>query len=371
MQKILDKLYKRSETGSIRVWYAEIEGRKYRLHSGQLDGATVTSDWTLCTGKNKGRRNETTDEEQCKIEVEALYTKKLKRGYAREKGAVDKVKEEMIKPMLAHRYEDHSYKLNWDKPKYSQPKLDGVRAIGREDGLWSRKGEKIETVKHIIEPITKLARRHDVIFDGELYNHELRQDFNSITSLVRRQKQDPDHAKRVRTLVEYHVYDLIVPDLPFVKRFSLLQDILSELPFDFKMVKAVDTARVMNTLELDTLYGKYLEDGYEGQMVRVNTQYQHKRTDVLLKRKEFQDEEFEIVDFEEGRGNRSGMVGAVVLKLDKKRCFNAALMGTNDYRETIWLHRDQYVGMQATVKYFHKTPDGVPRFPVVKSIQKA
>ena len=83
--------------------------------------------------------------------------------------------------MLAHKYEDHKHRLDWDKPKYSQPKLDGIRAIGRPDGLWSRKGEPITTVPHIIEPIQKLARRYDVIFDGELYNHNLKDDFNYIS----------------------------------------------------------------------------------------------------------------------------------------------------------------------------------------------
>lgn len=362
-----EKLYKRDNTGKTRVWYAEIKGHKYRLHSGQLDGAIVTSEWTTCHTKNPHKINETTPQEQCRIEVEALYKKKLKRGYTTEEGDIDKVKEALIKPMLAHRYEDYHKKLDWTRPKYSQPKLDGIRAIGRKDGMWSRKGEPITSVPHIIEPIMKLAIRYEVAFDGELYNHELKDDFNSITSLVRRQKQDWEHTKRVKELVQYHIYDLVVPDLTFGKRFNLLQEIVADLR-EAPQIKVVDTTMVHNLIDLDNTYKTYLDLGYEGQMIRTNSPYDFKRSNRLLKRKGFQDEEFTIVGFEEGRGNRSGMVGAVVLKLDKKRTFNAALMGDNKYRETVWLHKDTYIGMQATVKYFHKTPDGVPRFPVVKTI---
>ncbi len=105
-------------------------------------------------------------------------------------------------------------------------------------------------------------------------------------------------------------------------------------------------------------------------MVRTDSLYEFKRTASLLKRKEFQDEEFEILDIVEGRGNRSGMAGAAILKLDKKRTFNAAIMGTDEYRRKILLNPQKIIGLQATVKYFHKTPDGVPRFPVVKTIHE-
>ena len=60
---------------------------------------------------------------------------------------------------------------------------------------------------------------------------------------------------------------------------------------------------------LDDYYGKYLDDGFEGQMVRVtDSPYQNKRSKNLLKRKEFIDEEFEVIDIEEASDAGHGQI---------------------------------------------------------------
>ena len=51
----------------------------------------------------------------------------------------------MKKPMLAHKYTES--RIDWDKPVYIQPKLDGVRCVatlGRDGGaaLTSRTGKR-------------------------------------------------------------------------------------------------------------------------------------------------------------------------------------------------------------------------------------
>lgn len=369
----LQPLYKRDNTGGTRIWYAEIDGGSYRLCSGKLGGSSpVQSSWTLCEVKNLGRSNETSAEEQAKQEVQSHYTKKRKRGYTENLEAIDQAKEDLIEPMLAHDYADHKHKLTF--PVYSQPKLDGIRCIANADGLWSRKGEQITTVPHIAELIVPLCRAKKLVFDGELYNHDLREDFNEIASLVRREKSDAKHAAKVRDVVQYHIYDLVDCNAPFIDRWRHLNDVIGYNieDHDINCIEVVETKRHMNQTSLDGYYEFYVEDGYEGQMVRTNALYQHKRTSALLKRKEFQDEEFEIIGMVEGKGNRSGMVGAIVFALPNGKQFQAALMGTNDYRRKIWKEhlRKPFVGCDATVKYFHKTPGGVPRFPVVKSIDE-
>ena len=40
----------------------------------------------------------------------------------------------MIKPMLAHKFNPD--KIDWDKPVYIQPKLDGVRCLFTKDGAF-------------------------------------------------------------------------------------------------------------------------------------------------------------------------------------------------------------------------------------------
>ena len=70
----------------------------------------------------------------------------------------------------------------------------------------------------------------------------------------------------------------------------------------------VETTEVNSREHLDELYADYVEVGYEGQMIRLDAPYENKRSPKLLKRKEFVDEEYEILGYEEGKGNRAGTV---------------------------------------------------------------
>lgn len=357
------KLYKRDTNGSVRVWWAETLNDGYRYHSGRLNGKIVTSKWTLCDYKNIGKKNELKPHEQAVAEVKAMYKKKKKRSYFEDIDTIDSCS--LVKPMLAHHYKDYKDELKY--PVYVQPKLDGIRCLATPEGLFTRKGEPINSCPHIWEVIEPLIKEYDVIFDGELYNHELKDDFNEIQSLVTRKHIDDKQALKIERFVEYHIYDLRCEGI-FSERLNRLngmkRDISSKAPIAW-----VPTKKVKEPEYLDDMYDFFLEDGYEGQMVRSDVEYEFKRTKALLKRKEFIDEEFRIKSIHEGKGNRSGMAGYAILELDKHRVFSAAFMGTNVYRKKLLAEKKQYVGEFATVKYFRRTPAGVPRFPVIKAIR--
>jgi DNA ligase-1 len=117
---------------------------------------------------------------------------------------------------------------------------------------------------------------------------------------------------------------------------------------------------------LDELFQVYLEMGYEGQMVRLSTTpYENKRTKQLLKRKEFEEEEFLIHDIEEGTGNRSGMAGTIYLKKQDGAVFGSGVRGNRDSYRELLQNKTKYIGTLASVRFQNYTPDGVPRFPVV------
>ena len=132
--------------------------------------------------------------------------------------------------------------------------------------------------------------------------------------------------------------------------------------------KIVNTHRVDDQLELNRLYNKYLEQGYEGQMVRLDALYENKRSKSLLKRKEFVDAEFEILGVIEGNGNLTGKVGKLQFEINGKS-FESAVNGDWEYIEHLWNSRDGLIGKKATVKYFELTEDGIPRFPKVIAIR--
>lgn len=362
----MEKLYKRDNTKGTRVWWAEITGNSYRLYSGRLDGKTMASAPTVCYGKNQGKSNATTDKQQCKIEVEALYAKKLKRGYTKSLEEIDRVKASMIEPMLAQKFSEYKHRLIY--PVFSQPKLDGIRCIANAHGLWSRKGERIKSCSHIESIVVPLCEEYEICLDGELYNHELHDDFNEIQSLVMRKHATEEHVKRVIDVVQYHVYDVVNAAKSFGTRFKSFAKVIYENNLTDTPVKLVAADWAEDMDDLNSHYEKYLEQGYEGQMVRLNTGYIHKRTHHLLKRKEFLDDEFTIVDVVEGNGNRRGMAGRMIFKTNKGVKFKAGLKGGIEVYKKMLKERDKLIGMKATVEYQNLTPDGRPRFPRVKCV---
>lgn len=119
----------------------------------------------------------------------------------------------------------------------------------------------------------------------------------------------------------------------------------------------------MDQEELDELYGIAMEAGFEGQMVRLNKEYQNKRSKYLLKRKEFITEEFEVLSVEEGQGNWSGYIKRFIVQMPDGTVCGAGVRGNQETMKQLF--ESKVKPDWATVRYFNLTPDGVPRFPVV------
>lgn len=351
----------------------EIDGSKYRTYSGQLNSPNiVTTDWTVCIGKNIGKKNETSPDDQAHAEVQSQYKKKLSQGNYKE--SIDDIDEDnFFKPMLAKDYNDHPITAKeFFDGIFCQPKLDGMRCIAKEDGLWSRQGKPILSCPHILNALAPVfAKYPGIIIDGEIYNHDLKEDFNRIMSLAKQLKPTQEDLAASAREIQYHVYDCFFPDNSDIS-FGDRIDTLGSLAFAYEgCIKLVKTHEIHNQHELDICYEDYIEEGYEGQIVRHDTPYANKRTSNLLKRKEFQDAEFDIVQIEEGSGNRSGMAGAITYKLPDGRLFRSGIKGGVDFYKGLLIDAQSYIGGQGTVKFFQYTPDGVPRFPVTIAVYKS
>lgn len=357
----LNTLYKRAVNGKINEWTIEVDGHCYRTISGYTDGQKTTTEWTCCEGKNVGRSNETTAEEQAMKEAEAEWKKRTEKGYFAKIKDIDK--STIFKPMLANKWEDRMDKITY--PVYSQPKLDGIRCIVRSDGMWTRTGKPIISAPHIFEALKPMLEKNpDLIFDGELYTDKYANDFNAIVSLVKKTKPTAQDLKDSAKVIEYHIYDLPSHDDTFLERNRMLTGI--QLP---KCCKLVRTDFCQTENHVNALYEMYVEEGYEGQMIRLNEKYENKRSNSLLKHKSFIDEEYEIVGVEEGGGNLTGMVGALIFESKQGDTFTASVNGGWDFLKELWKDRKSLVGKEATIKYFNITPDGKPRFPKVTAIR--
>lgn len=369
---MLTTLYAANVDGSVQEWSIIVDGDAFHTKYGRVGGQIQISEPTVCQPKNVGKANSTTASQQAQIEAQAKWQKKIDSGFYEDLTLVNRPK--FIEPMLAHKFEDHKHKMVF--PVYVQPKLDGVRCIITRLGMFSRNGKPILGCPHILSCLADVFKNFpDLVLDGELYNHKYKEDFNKIISLVKKTKPTKNDLDESAKNIQYWVYDAVMPGLKFFSRMVALQTIWSKIDFQDYQIKLVDTFSCKNKKEIDAHYENFLAAGFEGQMVRADDIYHNKRTASLLKRKEFIDGEFEIVDVIEGIGNRAGMAGSFQLKNKRGHTFNANISGGWSWYEELWKNRAKLIGKMATIKYFNLTPikdgvGGVPRFGVANSVRE-
>lgn len=354
----LPTLYSRRSDGKVQIWEKEIVDNKYRTHSGIKDGEIVTAEWTVCVEKNLGKTNYIDAKHQAVTEAKAEWQKKKDKGYKEDIKDIDN--STFFEPMLAKVWQD--YKDEAIYPAYVQPKLDGMRLIANKEGLWTRNGKEYKSIPHIYEALKPLFKFNPkYIFDGEVYADKFAHDFNKICSLAKKTKPTDEDIAESEKSIEYHVYDFPYWDDVFSARHAELLKVAKH--FKNKKLKIVETHEVASSKEIDTHYEKFVQDGYEGLMVRMDAKYENKRTKVLLKYKEFKDDEYEILDVVEGVGNKSGGAGALVCKNKDNSTFHSNIKGNREFCKAMLINKNDYIGKMATIQFFNLTVDGVPRFP--------
>ena len=371
-------LYKKTSTGAIQFWEISVDnmgfpGKDYPTIGeittvfGQLgtDSPQTTVD-KITQGKNEGKKNATTALQQAEAEAKAKWEKQKKKGYvetvdAAQKDEVDSSITGGILPMLAHKFAEQGHKIKY--PCYAQPKLDGIRCVAIvKDGqctLWTRTRKPITSCPHIVQLLEASFQNMDIIFDGELYNHDMKKDFEKIVSLVRQEEPAPGHE-----MVQYHVYD-VVNSLSFGHRYDGIAPLFEMFDFD-GTIQLVETQICQSEEKVMDFFEKYRKMGYEGAMLRnKDSKYVNKRSYDLLKVKEFDDGEFSIVGIEEGRGKLIGHVGSFVCHTSDGKEFLAKMSGDTEKLREYFTNHSLWTGKRLTVQYQGLTgKNGVPRFPV-------
>lgn len=369
-------LYKYSTTGALQQWEIEVESNKYRTHSGQVNGAITTTEWTSCLGKNGGKSNATTDEEQALKEAQAKWEKQVKLNQYRDTIEQLKTSKRYIEPMLAQNFKDRKNKINFSDTVYIQVKLNGVRCIATKDGLFSRKGKEYVSAPHISKGLEKFFEANpDAVLDGERFNNDLRQNLNKLISLVKKTKPTEEDLLESENIVEYHIYDTIISG-DYTHRYQYIKDyIFGEFLEDDNRYKFVESIVATSLEDVENTLRLFESDGHEGVMVRLDGPYENKRSQYLLKHKSFVDAEFKIVEVVEGKGNLSGKCGTIKFIDESGKTFEASPLGTHEFFEELWVNREKLIGLFATVKYKELTPlksdgtGGVPSFGKVLAIR--
>ena len=356
------KLFKKDTKGKIRFAEFKVEEDTYTVTTGIVGSEKSVPHSKTCVGKNIGKSNETSPEEQAEIELQAKYNKKLKEGYFK---TVDEAKNSsVILPMLAKEYGKEKHKIDWSKAVYVQPKLDGMRCLAFIDGkggvrLMSRKNTNIivehgGSMQHIVDELSQIKK--ECILDGELYAHGLT--FQENMKLIKKKRDNSSN-------VSFHIYD-IINDKTYPNRFN---DLLKIVPVQGEkcIIDIVET-KVTNKDVLINAHKTWLAEGYEGTMIRHGDEgYKiNGRSSQLLKYKDFIDEVYEIVDIVPSEVRKTH--GVPILKIGEKT-FRSGVKGSHKYRAELLTNKDNFIGKMAEIRFFEYTDDGLPRFPIFTGIR--
>ena len=277
----------------------------------------------------------------------------------------------MIKPMLA--YKVGKKEVDWSEKVFIQPKLDGVRCVISKDGAYSRTGKEWLNIHHITANLEPFFETYpDVILDGELYNHDLKNDFEKIISLVRKTKPKGDDRVESAVYVQFHCYDYIPgPALRRAKFSSRITWLKNELPESY-CVKFTNTYLVDKYEEaLNMHQNTFLANGYEGSILRLDKPYECKRSYNLQKFKDFHDTEATIVGYVPGKGKFTGLIGKFLMQDDDGIEFGCPIGKGYNFRDRrdILNNVHDYIGKRATFTYFERTKAGSYRHPLYKTLR--
>ena len=276
----------------------------------------------------------------------------------------------MQKPMLAHKFDES--RVDWSQPVYIQAKLDGVRCLFTKDGAYSRTGKHFKNLAHIeLALIPFFKQNPDVILDGELYNHKLKNDFEKIISLVRKQKPTADDRLDAQHLVQFHVYDYFDGVKYDSYKTRMQQLVTSSIYTSDHSVMYVPAKLVDSYSYARSIHAAYLDQGYEGSIIRLDGLYKHGRSYDLMKFKDFSDTEATIIGYETGKGKRTGTLGKFLMQDDEGNEFGCPPGKGFTYKDLANMLRNihDYIGQRATFTYFQRTNAGSYRHPLFKCIR--
>lgn len=300
-----------------------------------------------------------------------------------------------MKPLLAHIYEPKRVTF----PCYVQPKLNGIRALYQNGRFQSRDETPFPSrlLDHLAKPLQAIFEP-SVILDGELYCHGWPlQRINAAVTPVR-QEPTEDTLK-----VEYHIFDRVDYKQSFAERISIPQKIpiaTQDFPSFFVFTRLVHSQE-----QADFHYNDFVSHGFEGAMYRLGDcpytipkqkwgtpgdmkvtgqklprsgylSDQDNRVWHLLKRKDWQDDEFLCVGMQEGEGKYKDTLGALRCNIHigagERRyiggnpTFTVSSGLTDAERAHYWTNPP--IGRLVKVRYLVLSSDGIPLNPSILAI---
>ena len=279
------------------------------------------------------------------------------------------------KPMLAYPVSDKP--IDYSKPVFMQPKLDGVRCVIRYEKhinksenrvvAYSRAGKEWKNIDHILFNLKPWFQLNpNVILDGELYNHDFKDNFEQIISMVRKTKPTDEARAESAENVQFHCYDIIDETKTFEERMNF---ITQAVPCNHCVKHVLTTKGICSEDQAKAIHQMNLNTGYEGSIVRTNDVYKCGRSWNLRKFKDFSDDEALLLDWVEGKGKRKGTIGKFMAQDSEGNIFGMPVMDNFKYLQDNFEEMKTWVGKLATFTYFERTKANSYRHPLFKCIR--
>lgn len=285
---------------------------------------------------------------------------------------------------LAKAYDEKTQKkVKWEDGWFVSRKLDGVRCVTIIDmfgevKFFSRQGKEFLTLDNLKKDIKALGLTNTVL-DGEvcIVDENGNEDFAGIIKEIKRK----DHTI----------------EKPFYWMFDMLDledfnDKTSQDTFSMRISKLLNLTHEKHNELIGVLYQERCTDhifsemmakskanGWEGLMLRKDTQYKGKRSDDILKVKQMFDDEYVVVDLENdyhrvivgGQEVEEMMLKNVIIEHKGNRV-QVGSGFSHEQRRHYFENPDEILGKQITVQYFEETTNknGTHslRFPVIKAV---
>jgi DNA ligase-1 len=254
-------------------------------------------------------------------------------------------------------------------PCYAQEKLNGVRCVyfPQLNQFLGRNGKIIPNVnllKHI-------KINSDRVCDGELYwpGH----DFNEIIGIT------SSDDKPIPEGFGFFMFNSLTQDEWTNQRCDLGYDLqwnqMSKVMDDSENVFIVNTKLVHSKEEAMKFFEEVVsQPNGEGIMLRgINSKYQWKRVkvseDTLIKIKQEDEVDGEIIDTFEGENRHQGALGGVIVRLDDGVITRVGGGFKDDERKELWKIREKLIGKWILIKYTQRSPDNNLLFSIFKGFR--
>jgi ATP-dependent DNA ligase len=375
-------LYKLDSKGRKRQWsitVLENDNETFTLimKHGLVGGKLKPTLKPVLSGKNIGKKSQTSIKEQALLEAFSRFKSKLRDMTPN----ISDPTSTNVYPMLVKNYHEIPVKRRIKAPCKIQPKLDGHRCISHWDPdkktviMYSRLRHEIvnlpEISAELYDIFSSMGLNPDFWLDGELYKHGMYR--QEISSIVRKTVNiyNPKN-KKERDKLEYWVYDCFyVTDKkgrkqPFIERDRLLEKKIGK---KYKKIVKVPTFNVEKDNEIPMFHKIFMEHKYEGSILRtIKGKYTFGRSSGTGR-------SYDIQKYKT-RKIAEGYIIAIEPNPEQKNMFNFVIKetknntgkifklpsstGSEEYRASVLASKEAYVNEYIRYKYAGLTKDGLP-----------